>query len=318
MKSAEPMHSLYTSSGRPKGGLTRRSFNGLAFVGSAVGLHKTIGVRSALSQTSKRRFVRGYAMGPYGQVHYLDTQTGVPLVLCHQSPMSLRQFDAVYEPLADRGIRAIGIDSPGFGNSEPVDGLPSMEQWCQVIPPVLDQLGIKKTNILGNHTGSMLVTEFVLRYPERVNKLILNGAMILTDEERKERLENIMGRRDNPVYDPEGKHLGEAFRRRKAFYGPGAKDEVITRYIIDRFSGASPTWHGPYAAYSYNHNEAVKRITHPTLVLSNTGDGIYEFTMRALELRPDFASHVIEGGGVDITDQKTDEWVEAVARFILS
>jgi len=298
--------------------VSRRSFGAFAIAGAMMGVEGWTKMKSASANESGKRFVRGYAAGPFGQVHYLDTLTGVPLVLCHQSPMSLRQFDAVYGPLHERGIRAIGIDSPGFGNSDPVEGLPSMEQWAQVIPPVLDQLGIEKTNILGNHTGSMLVTEFALRYPERVNKLILNGAMILTDEERKARLANIEQRRDNPAYDPDGKHLGESFRRRKAMYGPGADDAVITRYIVDRFVGASPTWHGPYAAYSYNHTEAVKKIKHPTLILANTGDQIYEFTMRALQIRPDFKSHVIEGGGVDITDQKTDEWVRAVADFILA
>jgi pimeloyl-ACP methyl ester carboxylesterase len=298
--------------------LSRRSAGLLASGAAVGGLGSTVKIGKAMSKEPTQRFMRGYAMGPFGQIHYLDTQVGVPLVLCHQSPMSLRQFDAVYKPLSDQGIRAIGIDSPGFGNSEPADGLPSMEQWARVIPPVLDQLGIEKTNILGNHTGAMLVTEFSLRYPDRVNKLILNGAMIITDQERKERLERLEVSRTNSPYDPDGKHLGEAFQRRKAFYGPGAKDEVITRYIVDRFTGVSPSWYGPYAAYMYDHTEAVKKIKHPTMILVNTGDGIYEFTMRALELRPDFSNHVIEGGGVDITDQKTEEWVQAVADFILS
>lgn len=303
---------------RSKYGVTRRSFSVFALGGVVAGFGATQAVKAATGDESRVRYTRGYASGPYGQVHYLDTGEGVPLVLCHQSPMSLWQFNAVYGPLSKRGIRVIGIDSPGFGLSDPVDGLPSMEKWAQVIAPVLDQLGIEKTNILGNHTGSMLVTEFALRNPERVNKLILNGAMILSDEDRKARLDGLDARKTNSPYDPDGKHLGEGFRRRKKMYGPDAKDEVITRYMVDRFFSSVPGWHGPYAAFSYDHNSAIMKITHPTLVLINSGDVIYEPTMRAVEMRPDFMSHVIEGGGVDITDQKTDEWVEAVAGFILS
>ena len=69
---------------------------------------------------------RGYARGPHGQVHYHDNQgaSAMPLLLLHQAPMSHRQFDAVYEPLKTRGIRAIGIDMPGFGMSDPTPFVP--------------------------------------------------------------------------------------------------------------------------------------------------------------------------------------------------
>jgi pimeloyl-ACP methyl ester carboxylesterase len=307
-----------SSAGSASAGLSRRSFSAFAVALAAAGLGGAKLVAAATGEESRLRFRRGYAQGPYGQVHYLDTGEGVPLVLLHQSPMSLWQFNAVYQPLADRGIRAIGIDSPGFGLSDPVDGLPSMEKWARNIAPVLDDLGIDKTNLLGNHTGSMLATEFAITHPERIDKLILNGAMIISDEDRAERLAGLEARKDRDPYDPDGKHLGEGFQRRKKFYGPGADDAVITRYMVDRFFSSVPGWHGPYAAFSYDHNAAIMKITVPTMVLANSGDMIFEPTMRAVEMRPDFASHVIEGGGVDITDQKTEEWVEAVANFILS
>ena len=46
---------------------------------------------------------RGYAEGPYGQVHFRDTGEGIPLLLCHQAPQTSRQFTNVYEPLHRRG-----------------------------------------------------------------------------------------------------------------------------------------------------------------------------------------------------------------------
>ena len=35
-----------------------------------------------------------------------------------------------------------------------------------------------------------------------------------------------------------------------------------------------------------------------------------------MTLRPDFAYAEIEGGTIDIVDEKPEEWVEAVVRFV--
>lgn len=36
---------------------------------------------------------RGYASGPYGQIHYRDAGRGEPLVMMHQANNSSRQFE---------------------------------------------------------------------------------------------------------------------------------------------------------------------------------------------------------------------------------
>ena len=127
---------------------------------------------------------RGYADGPFGQVHFQDTGgDGLPLVLCHQAPITSRQFDTVYPLLAAEGIRAIGIDTPGFGLSDEPDHVPTVEEYATAIPAVLDQLNIAKTNIVGHHTGALIATEVSLQFPDRVNNLILNGPSPFTPEE---------------------------------------------------------------------------------------------------------------------------------------
>ena len=76
---------------------------------------------------------RGYAHGPFGQVHFQVQGTGQPLLLCHQSPSSLRQFDPVYPLLAAAGVMAIGVDTPGFGQSEVPDIVPTIENYADSI-----------------------------------------------------------------------------------------------------------------------------------------------------------------------------------------
>ena len=117
---------------------------------------------------------RAYAQGPFGQVHFHEAgpANGVPLVLLHQAPVSARQFEPVYARLAARGVRAIGVDMPGFGFSDPTPFVPGIEDYARAIPAVLDALGLAKASILGHHTGALVATEVALQFPGRIDRLV--------------------------------------------------------------------------------------------------------------------------------------------------
>jgi len=260
---------------------------------------------------------RDFADGPYGQVHYRDTGTGRPLVLCHQAPQSSRQFSNVYEPLHQRGIRAIAVDYPGFGESDPMSFVPTIEDWAAVVPAVLDHLGIDKADVLGHHTGAMVATEVALQFPDRVGKVILNGPFPMDEERRRGLLEGMGTAEVEFQYDADGNHLLESFAIRNELYGEGADPATINRYVIDKFQGYAPFWTGHHAAFIYDHASSIAKLRHPALILTNTGDQIYAEALATKKMRPDFAFVALEGGGIDIVDQMPEEWADAVASFVL-
>lgn len=259
---------------------------------------------------------RGYANGPYGQVHFRDTGEGIPLVLCHQAPQTSRQFTNVYEPLHRRGIRAIGIDMPGFGESDPTAFVPTIEDWAAVVPAVLAHLGIAQADVLGHHTGAMVATEVALLYPDRVRRLIINGPLPMDEAARTEFLDGMEKREIGFVYEDDGSHLQASFATRYRMYGDDADAKTITRYAVEKFQGYAPFWTGHHAAFIYDHGAAMEKLTHDTLILTNSGDMINENARLAKEMRPDFAFVELEGGGVDIVDQQPEEWADAVAAFL--
>ncbi len=259
---------------------------------------------------------RGYAEGPFGQVHYRDTGSGMPLVLCHQAPQTSRQFSNIYEPLHRRGIRAIGIDTPGFGESDPVPFVPTIEDWAGAVPAVLDHLGLTQADVLGHHTGAMVATEVALQFPSRVRRLIVNGPLPVDEAQRKEFLEGVQEREIDFVFQDDGSHLQASFATRYRMYGEGADPKTITRYAVEKFQGYAPFWIGHHAAFIYDHAAALKRVKHHTLILTNTGDVINEEAHEARQLRPDFAFAELDGGGVDIVDQQPEAWADAVAAFL--
>ncbi len=57
--------------------------------------------------------VRAYTDGKFGQIHYATCGTGSPLLLCHQSPTNMCQFDQVVSLLAAEGFQVITADMPG-------------------------------------------------------------------------------------------------------------------------------------------------------------------------------------------------------------
>lgn len=263
---------------------------------------------------------RAYAQGPYGQVHFHEAgpADGMPLLLLHQAPVSARQFEPVYARLAARGIRAIGVDMPGFGGSDPTPFVPGCEDYAKAIPAVLDTLGLRQASILGHHTGALVATEVALQFPERIDRLILNGPLPLEEAERAGWLE-FCRNEEIPYHEkPDGSHLTRLFGIRYDFAKDSVPPGTVTRYIVETLGGLAPFWYGHHAAFMYDHAASLQKIRHPTLILTNTGDQIYEHAKLSHRLRPDFAFTALEGGGIDVVDQLPDAWTEAVAAFVLA
>ncbi len=293
--------------------ISRRALSWVPLIAGALGLPST-----AQSRKASEPAARGYARGPFGLIHYRDTGHGEPLVLLHQSPMSSSQFETVFPLFAAKGIRAIGIDMPGFGLSDPTPFMPTANDWAKIVPAVLDHLGIKKAHIGGHHTGGTVAISAANQFPDRANSLIIHAALLVTAQERAKRLERVTTGERHFVYKEDGSHLTDSYRGRFKLYGPGADPKMITRYVVERFIGTGESWHGHYVAYEHDSTEGLKKMKAPILVICNDGDMVVEITRRIKTVRPDATYVELKGGGVDIVDQQPQAWVDTIHRFIVA
>lgn len=261
---------------------------------------------------------RHYTNGPFGQLHYTDTGSGIPLVLCHQAPMSQRQFGKVYPLLAARGIRAIGFDLPGFGQSDPPNSAPSIEDYASVLPALLNAAGLECAHVLGHHTGAQVATAMALAFPMTVISVILNGPLPMTQQERTGGLAYVLEHEKGYAPDETGAHLMTMFKARTVAANADTNWVDATRYVAEQLMGLGPFWYGHNAAFTYDHGAALQKLIGPALILTNTGDEIYHLAQRAREIRPDFDYVELEGGGVDIVDEQPAAWADAVAAYVLS
>lgn len=259
--------------------------------------------------------IKGYADGPFGQIHYSVCGEGAPLILLHQSPTDSVQFARVMTPLARHGFQVIAIDLPGFGTSDVPDHPPTITEYARIVPAVLDHLGIGTAHALGHHTGAIVVTEAALQYPSRIGKVVLNGPLPMTDEERAG-WRQLLAREKEWNLRWDGSHLIELWNFR--FHAQPAwtdLDAFHANFIHGLLAGRT-VWYAHDAVMAYKHEEAMDRLTQPCLILANTGDAIYSFSARARERYPQFAYAELPGGTIDIVDEQPEAWTRIVAGFL--
>src|SRR5947209_19051942 len=108
-------------------------------------------------------------------VNLIERGEGLPVVLLHQTPRSVDEYRDVLPALAARGYRAIAFDTPGFGESAPVEGEPSIENWAAALSEAIAGLGIEQFALVGHHTGGVIAVELATREPERILALVLSS-----------------------------------------------------------------------------------------------------------------------------------------------
>jgi len=124
---------------------------------------------------------RAYAEGRYGQVHYRIARPVAPatrpLVCFHLSPVS----GVVYERfLASMGQDRVCVapDTPGYGQSDPPPGPPSIADLAAALGGLIDSLGLGEVDLMGYHTGSKIAVELALQRPAQVRHLVLIAAPV--------------------------------------------------------------------------------------------------------------------------------------------
>lgn len=273
---------------------------------------------------------RGYFDGPHGQIHYrrcvevpsqsagagagAGVATAKPLVLLHQSPLSSTQFEAVMPALAAAGFDALALDMPGFGMSDAAAADATLADFAAIIPAALAIMGWSKAALVGHHTGAALAAVFAAQSPQAVSKLVLNGFPLLDQAERDHFATFYFGPKE-PRAD--GSHLLTAWENRLRST-PGWQDiRLMHRYTVEALHRGETNWRAFPLVIGADLEAVLRRLAVPTLLLTNTGEDLYESTRRAHALRADFFAYAeLIGGSHDIIDEQPANWVREVLRFL--
>lgn len=117
-------------------------------------------------------------------VHYRVEGEGSPLLLIHGAFSSLHTFDK-WATILSRSHQVIRLDLPGFGLSDSMTGHDySIKAFVNFLIKFMDQLGIKKCDLVGSSFGGWLAWEMALRKSTKVNKLVLVASAGFMEEHR--------------------------------------------------------------------------------------------------------------------------------------
>lgn len=104
-------------------------------------------------------------------LHTEITGQGQAIVLIHGLFGSYENLGVIARALAGQW-QVVNLDMRNHGRSDWHDSM-SYALMAEDVKDTLDHLGLEQVIVLGHSMGGKIAMEFALRYPERVNKLIL-------------------------------------------------------------------------------------------------------------------------------------------------
>lgn len=221
------------------------------------------------------------------ELFYEEMGSGEPLILLHGNGEDHTIFDNVAKHFAKQ-YHVIAIDTRGHGKSPLGDEPFSLYQFAEDLNEFMNEQKIEKANILGFSDGGNVALIFASEYPEKVIKLIANGA-------------NTKPSGIKPLV-----HLAMLFR-------------YMLYSVAAAFSGKFELKKALYYIMLYEPHitkEELEQITAPTLVLVGTEDLIKESESKYIKKSIPNSEIVFVLGNHFIVKNNTKDYIFAVEKFL--
>lgn len=126
--------------------------------------------------------VRHVDVGPWS-TRVLESGAGSPFILMHGTGGHLEAFTRNLRALGAQ-YRLIAYDYPGHGWTTTTTRDLEIDDYIEHLVGLMDVLGIERAHLSGESLGGWVAVKFAARYPERVDKLVLNtpGGTMATPE----------------------------------------------------------------------------------------------------------------------------------------
>lgn len=221
------------------------------------------------------------------KLNYCEQGSGYPLILLHGNGEDSTRFRHQLEYFS-KEYRVIAIDTRGQGESPRGTAPFTFDQFAQDLLDFMNEHGIFRAHLLGFSDGGITALLFALEHPERVGKLILNGANL-----------NVEG-----VIQPVRERI--VTKAKEAEAQKDESGEAMTRYELLNLMATQPAIDPARLA----------NLDIPTLVIVGTSDMIEaEHTQLIYKSLPD-AELVLVQGDHFIAYDNPSAFNEAVGTFL--
>ena len=219
--------------------------------------------------------------------HFIERGEGFPLILLHGNGEDGGYFVHQMEPFA-KYFRVIALDTRGHGQTPRGNAPFTIRQFAEDLLEFMDRQHIEKAHILGFSDGGNIALVFALAHPERVEKLILNGA----------NLDASGVKRNIQIPIEIGYRIASLFARKS----PEARKKAELLGLMVNEPNVNP--------------DNLARIQCPTLVVAGSKDMIKEEHTRLIARSIPGSEMVIIPGNHFVANQNPDAFNEAVLHFL--
>lgn len=255
----------------------------------------------------------------FGQVHCRAAGDGPAIVIGHINQQSSALMVELIEALAPN-FRAIAVDYPSHGMSDPMDDQPSIEDYASCFIDVLDGLGIDRAVAMGEATGAAVAVELGVNHRDRIDASILvNCPYYYTKQEGHDTHEDLKS--DKRPADDSGWPLTRTLDfvlDKDPEHAPLHPDQSwMDRINRAQMEAGRRRWQPLDALNAYDIRSGFANLTLPTLILMADH---FHYTERLDDylrlIPPPVEGHVIKGARFGMTWEKSDEIAAHVGRFL--
>ncbi|MDR1000916.1 MAG: alpha/beta fold hydrolase [Clostridiales bacterium] len=254
------------------------------------------------------------------KTNYHDIGEGFPVVLLHGSGPGVTawaNWNRLF-PLLKGNYRIIAPDMAGFGYTERVPGaVYNMNAWVQQTIDLFDALKIDKANLVGNSFGGALALSMAIKYPERINKLVLMGSMGVTFPITYG-LDRVWG------YEPSVANMEELLEIFTYDHSYANKELAKSRYESSIYPGFQESFSSLFPEPRQNGVESmagnqayIRNIPHETLIIHGREDRVIplETSLTLMKLIDKAELHVFGHCGHWTQIEKTREFANQLIYF---
>jgi len=255
----------------------------------------------------------------FGQVHCRDAGRGPAIVITHINQQSSALMIELVEALAPRH-RAIAIDYPSHGMSDPVDFQPSIADYAACVIDVMDGLGVKTAAALGEATGAAVSIELGAAHVGRIDAAILVNCPYYRDRKQAHAVHAEL-KTDLRPSDASGFPLTRTLdfmREKDPAHAPLHPDQSwMDRINRAQIEVGRRRWQALDALNAYDIGGGFRQLALPTLILMADH---FHYTEKlddyCREIPPPVTGKVIANARFGMTWEKADEIAMHVTAFL--
>ena len=212
---------------------------------------------------------RGLVRARLGHIHYRALGAGPAVVLFHINQQSSALMRELMEALAP-DFRAVAIDYPSHGHSDPIDFQPSFADYAECAVAVMDALGIQRAHAMGEAVGAGVSIALANAHPGRVAKVVAINCPFSPDRGRTAVHVRELQSGLRPE-DESGFPLTRTVRFMRES-DPGHSPVEPTQDWMDRLNTAAievgrRRWQAVTALAQYDLGQGLRDLAHPALIV---------------------------------------------------